>query len=116
MALIDYDNANFSGIRINDPSGASTFAQTARDSLDMIICQPVGRRLLTEISARFAAVFMAAPSCNASANMDIAGYRGEQLAAMLGNLNSIGKKRITLATTQQPAHHMKHHSFSKLHL
>jgi hypothetical protein len=55
MALINY-NVAYPGIRIDDQGGASTFAQTAKDSLDVIISRPLGLRLLAEISARSAAV------------------------------------------------------------
>lgn len=56
MALIDYNNGTYPGIRIDDPGGASTFAQTAKDSLDMIVSKPLGQRLLAELSARSATV------------------------------------------------------------
>lgn len=52
MPLVDYDAANFPGIKIDSPGGASTFEATCRDSLARIIGQPLGLRLLTEISAR----------------------------------------------------------------
>jgi len=56
MALINYDAVNYPGIRIDDPGGASTFAATCKDSLDRIISQPLGLRLLTEISGRYPGV------------------------------------------------------------
>jgi len=48
--LIDYDVVNFPGIRISDQDGASSFAPSRREALDKIVSQPLGRRLLLEIS------------------------------------------------------------------
>lgn len=53
MALIDYDAANYPGIRIDDPGGASTFGATCKECLDQIISKPLGQRLLAEISALY---------------------------------------------------------------
>ncbi|MBK1693850.1 hypothetical protein CKO09_03725 [Chromatium weissei] len=50
MPLIDYDAANFPGIKILDPEGASTFALSCKEALNEIISQPLGLRLLREIS------------------------------------------------------------------
>jgi hypothetical protein len=52
MALIDYDAANYPGIRIDDPGGSSSFALSAKEALDKIRSKPLGQRLLAEISAR----------------------------------------------------------------
>jgi hypothetical protein len=56
MALINYNAVTYPGIRIDDPGGASTFAATCKDSLDRIVSQPLGLRLLTELSGRNATV------------------------------------------------------------
>ena len=49
MPLVDFDAANYPGIRIDDPGGASTFAPTVREALTRIVSQPVGQRMLQEI-------------------------------------------------------------------
>ena len=59
MALIDYNAGTYPGIRIDDLGLASTFALTAKESLDMIISKPLGQRLLAEISAKSATVAFA---------------------------------------------------------
>lgn len=49
MALHSY-NDTYPNIRIDDAGGASTFLLTAREALDKIASQPVGKRLLKEIN------------------------------------------------------------------
>ena len=57
MALVDYNAGTHPGIKIdNAGGGAATFAATVKEALAKIASQPVGARLLAEISARNATV------------------------------------------------------------
>lgn len=57
MALVDYNAGTHPGIRIDDAGGgAATFAASVKEALGKIASQPVGARLLAEISARNATV------------------------------------------------------------
>jgi hypothetical protein len=75
MPLIDYDAANYPGIRILDGGGASSFALSCKEALNKIVGKPLGRRLLLEISQH-------APTFNAWGG-GIKIYRSE-LAVELG--------------------------------
>jgi len=52
MALVAYNNASFPGIMIDNQGLASSFLLTCKEALDRIATQPLGLRLLQEISAR----------------------------------------------------------------
>jgi Effector protein len=52
MALVEYNSALFPGIKIDDQGLTSTFLLTCKEALDRIASQPLGLRLLQEISAR----------------------------------------------------------------
>lgn len=50
MALVDYDAANYPGVRIDDPGAPSSFLLSCREALGKIVSKTLGQRLLQEIS------------------------------------------------------------------
>lgn len=49
MPYVDYDAANYPGLRIDDPPGSPTFVLTCREALGLIAGQPLGQQMLDEI-------------------------------------------------------------------